>query len=160
MKEHPSLEDEFIEFLSGVFQNFGLDQLSSKLVGIIFLEPEEVSMEDLAQRTGYSLASLSNKLKTLEASQMVKRVRKPGTKKAFYFIEKDVHEIMRRKMQAMYNQFITPAKTALPNIISRHKGSKMTKDEKQKMDIITNYHRQLLEVEKCLVKHMKELEKS
>lgn len=151
-------EQEFIDFIGQVFQGFGLDSLSSTLVGIIFLEPKEISMDELAEKTGYSLASLSNKLRALESMKIVRRVSKPGSKKAYYYIEKDVCEIMRRKLQAMYEQFITPAKTTLPVIIEKYRNAKLSSDEKQKMDIIINYHKQLLDVEKCLDKHIKELE--
>jgi DNA-binding transcriptional regulator GbsR (MarR family) len=152
-------EKEFIEFVEGVWQRFGLDQLSSRLIGIIFIEPKEVSMDTLAKKTGYSLASLSNKLRTLESMKVVKRVKKPGTKKAFYYIEKDVYEIMRRKMQAMFDQYINPAKAILPSIIEKHKATRMTAEEKQKMDIIIKYHKQLVDVSKCMETHMKALEK-
>jgi DNA-binding transcriptional regulator GbsR (MarR family) len=152
-------EKEFIDFVSGVWQGFGLDQLSSNLIGIIFIEPKEVSTDFLAEKTGYSLASLSNKLRNLEAMKVVKRIKKPGTKKAFYYIEKDVYQIMRRKMQAMFDQYINPARTTLPIIINRHKSSKMNAEEKKKMDIIIKYHKQLLDVGKCLEKHLKELER-
>ncbi|MFC1741780.1 GbsR/MarR family transcriptional regulator [Nanoarchaeota archaeon] len=152
-------EQEFIDFIEQTFQRFGLDSLCSRIVGIVFLEPNEVSMEDLAKKTGYSLASLSNKLRFLESAKMVKRIKKPGTKKSFYYIEKDVYQIMQRKMQAMRDQFMTPAKTILPNIIEKHKNTKMTAVEKEKMDIIIKYHKQLLEVDKCFEKHLKELER-
>jgi DNA-binding transcriptional regulator GbsR (MarR family) len=158
MSDAPSLEQEFVDFLSGLFSGFGLDSLSSRLVSIIFLEPEEVSMEDLAEKTGYSLASLSNKLRLLESQQMVKRVRKPGTKKSFYFIEKDVYAIMRRKVQAMEDLFITPAKNYIPGMIEKYKNAKLDAGEKQKMDIIRKYHKQLLEVDQCMQKMKKELE--
>ncbi|MBN1543841.1 hypothetical protein JW898_00085 [Candidatus Woesearchaeota archaeon] len=159
MKEHPPFEDEFVEFLSGVFGGFGLDQLSSRLVGIIFLEPKEISMEDLAGRTGYSLASLSNKLRLLESQHLVMRVRKPGTKKAFYFIEKDVYSIIQRKMKATIDLFITPAKDRLPKIIESQKKERLNADGKEKMAIIERYHRQLLEVDQCMQRLMKDLER-
>ncbi|MBW2967866.1 hypothetical protein KY362_05255 [Candidatus Woesearchaeota archaeon] len=152
-------EREFIDFAAGVWQSFGLDPLSSQLVGIIFLEPEEVSMEDLAKKTGYSLPSLSNKLRMLEGLMLVKRVKKPGTKKAFYYIEKDVYSIMLRKLQSMQDRFIQPAKNTIPGIIERNKGSRMNADEKRKMEMIQTYYKQLLEVETCLAKHRQALEK-
>jgi DNA-binding transcriptional regulator GbsR (MarR family) len=152
-------EKEFIDFFAGVTQSFGLDPLSSRLVGMIFIEPEAVSMESLAEKTGYSISSLSNKLRTLESMKMVRRVKRPGTKKSFYFIEKDVYAIIRRKLQSMLDQYINPAKSVLPMIISKHKNSKLNAEDKKKIDLMVNYHKQLLEVGDCLEKHIKELER-
>ncbi|MBW2965216.1 hypothetical protein KY363_07200 [Candidatus Woesearchaeota archaeon] len=151
-------EQEFTDFIGQVFQRLGLDSLSSTLVGIIFLEPKEVSMDELAEKTGYSLASLSNKLRALESMNMVKRVSKPGSKKAYYYIEKDVNEILRRKLQVIYEQFLEPARTTLPSIIDKYRNTKLSAEEKQKMDIIINYQKQLLDMGKCIEKHMKELD--
>ncbi|MBU2561319.1 MAG: hypothetical protein KKD17_03400 [Nanoarchaeota archaeon] len=145
--------------MSGVFSGFGLDQLSSRLVGMIFLDPKEISMEELAKRTGYSLASVSNKLKMLEMHQMVVRVRKPGTKKAFYFIEKDVHAIMRRKLNVIFDQFLGPARSSLPAMIEKCRKSRMSAEERQKIEIVQGYYSQLLEVEKVFEKIRKDLEK-
>lgn len=153
------LEEEFVDFFSGLFSGFGLDQLGSRLTSIIFLEPGEVSMDQLAEKTGYSLASLSNKLRHLESLNMVRRVKKPGTKKSFYFIEKDVYAIMHRKLQAIQDRFITPAKNHIPAMIDKYSNAKLKADEKQKLEIIKGYFRQLLEVDECMQRTKKELEK-
>ena len=152
-------EKEFIDFMVGVLPSFGLDPLSSRLVGMIFIEPGPVAMEDLAERTGYSLASLSNRLRSLENAGMVKRFRKPGTKKAFYFMEKDVYELIINKIKAMQSGYIQPAKNALPGIIERSKGARLGKDDKQKLGIIQEYYDQLLEIDSCLSRHVREIEK-
>ncbi len=154
-----TFEEEFVDFLTEVFSGLGLDQLSSRLVGIIFLEPKEISMEELAERTGYSLSSLSNRLRMLESHHIIIRVKKPGTKKAYYYIEKDVYAIMRRKVQTIRERFIEPAKKTLPQILDKARGTKLSQDKKKKLDIINKYHKQLLEVDQCVQKMQKDLER-
>lgn len=156
MKE---LENDFINFTSTVFGNLGLDSLGSSIVGIVFLEPEPVPMEELAKRTGYSLASLSNKLKLLEAQQLIKKTRKPGSKKSFYYIEKDVYQIMHRKMKAMKELFMAPAHEILPDLIDKYKGKKLAGEDRKKFDIVQNYYRQIKEVEQCMDRMIADMEK-
>ncbi|MFH1063449.1 MAG: hypothetical protein V1729_00045 [Candidatus Woesearchaeota archaeon] len=156
MKE---FEKEFLEFISDTFQRFGLDSLSSQMVSILFLEPDEVAMEDLATRTGYSLASVSTKMRPLEDIGLVKKMKRPGTKRSFYFMDKDVYSIMLRKLDAMERSYITPAKSILPNIIEKQKSGKISPEDKKKMDIIQNYHKQLTEVSEVFNRLKQELGK-
>lgn len=150
-------EKEFLEFLSGTFQRFGLDPLSSQMAGILFIEPEEIAMEDLAKRTGYSLASISTKIRPLEERGMVKKVKKPGTKRSFYFMDKDFYGMMMRKLDALERVYINPAKNTLPNILKMGKTGKLTTEEKKKIDIIQRYHRQLAEATAIFDKFREEL---
>ncbi|MFH1125899.1 MAG: hypothetical protein V1703_02135, partial [Candidatus Altiarchaeota archaeon] len=60
------LRKEIIEFGTGMFESFGLDNLTAKLLVTLYFSPKERSMEELAEETGYSLSSVSNKLKVLK----------------------------------------------------------------------------------------------
>jgi HTH-type transcriptional regulator, osmoprotectant uptake regulator len=145
-------EKEFIDFETEVGKNSGMDPLASRLFMMLFLEPHEISMEELAERTGYSLASIHNKMKLLERVGHVKRIRKPGTKKVYYFIEKDMIKTFSDMMQATYHQRIEPAKAFLPALIVKYKSAKLNEEEKQKMAIIKNYYLQLMKVDKIMAK--------
>lgn len=149
-------EKEFIDFEAEVGKNAGMDPLASKIFMILFLEPAEVSMEELAERTGYSLASIHNKMKLLERVGHVKRIQKPGTKKVYYFMEKDMMKTFLEIMESTYNQRIKPTIQFLPSLIEKYKSSKLTEEETQKMAIIKRYYSQLVKVEKFMDKFHKE----
>ena len=80
------LEKEWMAAFNKIAKSFGLDDLSSKVVSVLYLEPEEVPMEDLAKKTGYSLASISNTMRVLGNMGFVQRIKKPGTKKIYFQI--------------------------------------------------------------------------
>jgi DNA-binding transcriptional regulator GbsR (MarR family) len=145
-------EKEFIEFETEVGKNSGMDPLASKLFMMLFLEPGELSMEELAERTGYSLASIHNKMKILEKVGHVKRIRKPGTKKVYYSMEKDMIKTFREIVESTYHQRIEPTKQFLPILIEKYKNAKLSEEEKKKMAIIKNYYSQLVTVDKFMAK--------
>jgi len=151
-----AFEKEFIDFEAEVGKNAGMDPLASKLFMILFLEPTELSMEDLAERTGYSLASIHNKMKLLEKVGHVKKIRKPGTKKVFYFMEKDMIKTFSEIMESTYHLRIKPTVAFLPQLIEKYRGAKLTDVERQKMEIIKRYNSQLSKVEKVMEKLHKE----
>ena len=114
-----SLEKEWMEFGVGVGRSMGFDLLTSKLISILYLEPESISMESLAKTTGYCLASVSNKLKPLEQLGMIERKKKPGSKKLFYYMEKDLSVVMRKFFEMGYEREIKPAKEVIPGLLKK-----------------------------------------
>ena len=147
-----AFEKEFIDFSVEVSKNSGMDPLTSRIYMMLFLEPGEISMEDIAERTGYSLASIHNKLKFLEKLAHIQKLRKPGTKKVFYHMEKDMIKVFGEMMENTYHQHIQPAKEFLPSLIEKYKNTRLTELEKKKMEIILNYYKQLMTMEKLFSK--------
>ena len=105
-----AIDLEFTKFCMVSSKGYGLDNLSAKLSSILYLEPIEISIEELAKRTGYSLASISNKMKILESFGMVRRVKNPGSKKLYYYMEKDLVKLTRMHFEKIYTSEIIPAK--------------------------------------------------
>lgn len=147
-----NIEKEFVNFYVQVGKTWGLDNLSSKLIGILYLEPKEISIEDLAKRTGYSLASISNKMRYLENFGVLQRIKKPGSKKVFYYMEKDCIKLTQMHFEKIYSTEILPAKELMPRLLDKFKKEKLNKKEREKYEIIKNYHKQMLDVEKVYFK--------
>ncbi|RMF55947.1 hypothetical protein D6745_00770 [Candidatus Woesearchaeota archaeon] len=159
MKE---FERKFINFIVGVYRAFGMDMLSSKLLAILYLEPNEIPMEKLAKMTGYSLASVSNKMRLFEGTNTVQRIKKPGTKRVFYYMEKDFCRLMENKFKAFYEKEILPSKKFVPQLLKENRGINLNNEEKEKMRIIKNYYKQMLMIEKALRNinfHLKKMKK-
>ncbi len=45
---------------------FGLDDLTSTIIGILYIESDDILMDDIVKIKGYSLSTISNKTKILE----------------------------------------------------------------------------------------------
>ncbi len=154
-----TFEDEFLDFFIQVFRNFGLDTLGAKLIGALFLEPGELSLDELSNRTGYSLASVSSKLKSFESLGLIKRLKKPGSKKIYYYMDSDVTVIMRNKFRAFNNLYFEPAKKVLPTLIERNKNKNLTPLERKKLQIIIDYYAQIKKIERLMSEMSAKLEK-
>ena len=152
------IDMEFIEFYQTASRVQGADASLGTILAVLYLEPKEISMEDLAKKTGYSLASISNKIKMFEPAGFVKRIRKPGTKKVFLCAEKNVMEIMKKGFTMKHDLVINLAKEKIPNIIKRHKGKKLSEEQKQKLKIIEEYYRQMLKFEELIHEMLKKID--
>ncbi|MEM4397082.1 MAG: MarR family transcriptional regulator [Candidatus Woesearchaeota archaeon] len=127
------------------------------VITILYLEPKEISLEELAKRTGYSLASISNTMKTLENYGFVERIKKPKTKKVYFFMNKDLAKINLQKIKYM-SAHITEVLTQLPYIINKYSKNK---DDftKKRLKIIESYYTQLKEFNEIVNSWKKDLEK-
>ena len=152
------LDNDVMGFLSTLMKSYGLNDLPAKVTGALYIETEDVSMDYVARKTGYSLASISNTMKMLETMGVVQRIKKPGTKKVFFYMEKDLIRLNVMKINAMQNNFIKPAKETLPRIIKKYKNKVKDNKSKQKLRIIENYYTQLLQFEGILGEFIKKLE--
>lgn len=138
-------EEMFYEFGIRVFKSWGLDTLSAKLVCLLYIHNDKIAISDLAKHTGYSLASISNKLKKVETAGIIEKTKVPGSKKIYYFMENNIFKIFEKKMEISHRVEINPAKENIPFIIESYKGLKLTKEEKARKSIIENYYKQIVE---------------
>lgn len=146
------LDGEFIEFATKLVSTYGIDMLSSRIFAILYLEPGELSMEELSERTGYSIPSIFNSMKKLEATRFLKEIHRPGTKKRYFTLEKDFTKHMATMVDHIRKTKIGPAKEKLPAIIEKYRKEIRKNDEvsMSKLNIIENYYKQVNRMEKII----------
>ncbi|OYT54005.1 MAG: hypothetical protein B6U72_03815 [Candidatus Altiarchaeales archaeon ex4484_2] len=154
-----AIEEEFAEFFKLLAKTYGMGDLQATVLSVLYLEPNEVAMEEIAKRTGYSLASISNTMKMLEGAGVVRRVKKPGTNKVFFYMEKDLIKLNLQKIKAAYESIINPGKEMLPKIIEKYGGKVGDRKSREKLRIIENYYHQMIQLDKLLRHMSKKLER-
>ena len=151
------LDKEFFEFFKLFGRAYGLKDLTLHIMAILYMEPEEISMEDISKKTGYSLASISNSMKVLVNGGQVQQIRKPGSKKVFFFMEKDLIKLNISKIYAAYENFVKPGDHILQCILAKYTHVK-DEHQKKKIEIIRNYHKQFVKFGTVLQKWKRDLE--
>lgn len=153
-----TIDSEFEKFCMVSSKGYGFDNLTAKIFSIIYLEPKEIALEEIAKRTGYSLASVSNKMKLLTPMGIAQRIKKPGSKKVYFYMEKDAIKLGKQFFENAYVSEIIPAKEMMPNIIEKFKDKKLSKIDKEKLSIIIKYHKQMLLIGNVFEKMLKEFD--
>lgn len=152
---------EYIEIGQELHKALGLDNLSYSIIGILFLEPGEICMEELAQMTGYSLPSVSQKLKFLTHYGIIKRRTKPGSRKVYLSMDKDLFKMLKQEMTTHYLEEINIVKEELPSIIEKYEKPPTDQKQKERLEILKKYYNQTLQFEEILnnlIEKMEELE--
>ncbi|MFH0798526.1 MAG: hypothetical protein V1906_03885 [Candidatus Woesearchaeota archaeon] len=124
-----SPKEEFMELVMSVAKAKGADELTSRIIAALFIEPKEISLEDLSKRTGYSLSAVSTSMKLIEKTPFVKRTKVPGSKKVYFYMEKDLFGIFMRHIKMENELALKPMIDRLPEIIKRYRKENYPKEE-------------------------------
>ena len=158
IKKMEAIEEEFTEFFKILAKTYNVGDLQATVLSILYLEPKDMAMEEITEKTGYSLATISNTMKMLVALGIVRRVKKPGTKKVFFYMEKDLMRLNKNKIKAAYEHIIEPGKQMLPKIIEKYRNKVTDEKSKKKLMIIENYYFQMIQFDELLREMDKRLE--
>jgi DNA-binding transcriptional regulator GbsR (MarR family) len=134
------LDQQFTDFYRIIGKSYNFDDLTTHIYARLFIDPDEVAMEDLAKETGYSLASVSNKLKILETCGVVTRRTRPGTRKVYVYADKDMMKMMMSFFVQYQQGEAVRVREEIPRMLDDLKGKKLGKREKAQAGILKKYY--------------------
>ncbi len=155
VKKDDSPKEEFKKAIYESFRALGVDDFPSRLMSVLQSEPEEISLGELSEMTGYSLSALSTTLKAMEENNLVKRFKKPKSRKVYVFMDKDLVSLYTELQKKRYNQALMPMIKKLPRIIQQYQNNKEFKSE---IELLEDFNEQLVYVEEESRKYIDALE--
>jgi len=150
-----SPKEEFKEVLFNSFKALGIDDFSSRLLSTLQSEVKEMSLGELAETTGYSLSALSTALKSMEEWGLVKRFKKPRSRKVYVLMDMDITTLYTALQKNRYEKSVMPALKKIPEIIVRYQDQEEYKEELGQLD---NFYRQTVFIEEESRKYIQALE--
>jgi DNA-binding transcriptional regulator GbsR (MarR family) len=153
------LDRQFIEFYRAIGRSYSFDDLTTLIYARLFIDPDEVAMEDIAKETGYSLASVSNKLKLLETCGVVIRRTRPGTRKVYVYAEKDMMKMMVSFFIQYQQGEVVLVRSGIPRMLEGLKGKKLGKREKAQKAILEKYYADTLKFDEMVTRFLEQLDR-
>ncbi len=157
---------EFYEFTLETTKTYGLSNLQARVLALLSTTNEPVSLEELAERTEYSLASISTTVKLLARFELVTTSRKPGSKRLYVQVRRNMVERIQEKIERVQSVEIDPLKKQLPEWIKEMKKTKVTVKNKhlhlEQKKILEEQYEQILLLDKVFLdirKAFRKLEK-
>lgn len=83
--ELPSLS-LFIENMGLHYQEYGVPRIGGRILGLLFIHPQPISAEEMAEALQVSRSSISTNLRTLLLTDLVEKVSRPGERVDFYVV--------------------------------------------------------------------------
>ena len=159
MKMANSAKERFVELMAETNKVWGYDALSSKILGILFIEPKEIALDELAKKAGYSPSTVSTAMKYAERAGMVKRSKKPNSRKVYFYMENDMLSLYLQISRREYENMILPSKIKLPKIIEQYKlEESKSKNSGEELEILENYYKGILVLEQIEKEFIEKLE--
>jgi DNA-binding transcriptional regulator GbsR (MarR family) len=155
MKTEDSPTNEFREIVYESCKAIGLDDLPSRLISVLQSEEDGISLGELSLITGYSLSNLSTTIKAMEDKQMVKKFKKPRSRKVYVGMDKDITSFFIELQKKRFQQSLKPSLKKLPEIIRKYDDNEKFIDE---LETIKDYHKQILFMAEETKKFVKALE--
>lgn len=156
VKSDESPKEEFKKAVYNSFRALGIDDFPSKLMSVLQSEPDEISLGELSEMTGYSLSALSTTLKAMEENNMVKRFKKPKSRKVYVYMDKDLVTLYTELQKKRYNQSLMPFLHILPRIIKKYSDRAEFNSE---IEMLEGFQEQLQFLDEESRKFIEELEK-
>ncbi len=150
-----TVKQEFIELLTASHRAHGFDEATARVVAVLYAEPHELSLDELAQRTGYSLSSVSTSMKLMENFGLVQRIKKPKSRKAYFYVSKDLIGTFIELSRKNHHAMLTPALEKLPELIAR-----AGKEKSDVQSIMKEYYKQMVKIDEIIRKQLQLMERA
>ncbi|MDP6626835.1 MAG: hypothetical protein QGG50_02950 [Methanopyri archaeon] len=80
------IEEDLLTNVIPVMAPMGMSPIFGRIMFTLMFSPKPVTMQELSERTGYSLSSLSTNLKLLVGLKKVRQETRPGSKKLYFSV--------------------------------------------------------------------------
>ncbi|HEX3270669.1 MAG TPA: hypothetical protein VHR15_08465, partial [Ktedonobacterales bacterium] len=74
----------FVESMGRYFGHFGLSRIGGRLLGLLMIAEEPLSLDDMAAALSASRASISTNIRLVTTTRMAELVTKPGDRRDYY----------------------------------------------------------------------------
>jgi hypothetical protein len=79
----------FVEGMGRYFEQFGLSRIGGRLLGLLMIAEEPLSLDDMATTLSVSRASISTNIRLVTTTQLAELVTKPGDRRDYYQFTQD-----------------------------------------------------------------------
>jgi DNA-binding transcriptional regulator GbsR (MarR family) len=92
---------KFIENIALYYENYGIPRIAGRMFGLLLLNTQPLSAEQISQQLGASLSSISTNIRALISNGWVEKVTLPGDRVTYYrFSPHAWEQVMERRKQS------------------------------------------------------------
>ncbi|CAB3682754.1 ArsR family transcriptional regulator [Achromobacter marplatensis] len=105
--------ERFVLHFGEMGSRWGVNRTVGQIYALLFLHPEPLNADDIAETLGFSRSNVSLGLKELQSWRLVKLIHQVGDRRDYFETPKDVWEIFRILMEEKRKREINPTLTLL-----------------------------------------------
>lgn len=130
------VQDIFLERISDICREFGLNNIMAQLYAILYLGDKPMSLNDMVERLKISKGSVSVNIRALERYGAVRRIWVKGSRRDYYAAEADISKVIMDRVKAMTHKRLSQIQEMLDlSLKTLSSISVSDKDEKESVKI-------------------------
>jgi len=95
MVSHQEIERKILSTFSDTANALGYSPLHGSIIGVLLVRDKPMSLQEIAQETGYSTSMVSLSLDLLEVLAVIKKIKKTGDRKLYIQLDGDLLEVLK-----------------------------------------------------------------
>jgi len=95
MNTESEIKKNVYSLFSNVANAIGYSPLHGEIIGMLLINDDIVSLQEIADELGYSISMISLSLDLLEVLGVIKKVKKPGDRKLYVSLHGDLLDILK-----------------------------------------------------------------
>ncbi|HLS43189.1 MAG TPA: GbsR/MarR family transcriptional regulator [Paenalcaligenes sp.] len=125
--------ERFVLHFGEMGGRWGVNRTVGQIYALLFLSPEPLNAEQIAETLQISRSNVSMSLKELQSWRLVHMVHKVGDRREFFQSPKDVWEIFHILVEEKRKREIDPTLSLLRNILMEHPEGEQQAYEQQRI---------------------------
>ena len=119
----PPLNRQFVAHFGEMGSRWGINRTVGQIYALIFLSPNAINADEIAESLAFSRSNVSMGLKELQAWRLVKLLHYPGDRREYFEAPSDVWEIFRILAEERRRREIEPTLSMLRGALLEQPGS-------------------------------------
>jgi DNA-binding transcriptional regulator GbsR (MarR family) len=115
-KANAPTEKSILETFGQVAETIGYSQVHGKIIGVLLIKNGEMSLQELAKRTGYSVPMISLSLDLLDVLGVVKKTKRAGDRNIYARLSGDLLECLKKAFVLRLQKSISESLDGFENI--------------------------------------------
>ena len=95
MSDGKAIEEKIYSTFSDIASSIGYSPLHGKIIGVLLVGGREMSLQEVAKKTGYSVSMISLSLDLLELLSVIKKVKKTGDRNLYITLQGNLLECLK-----------------------------------------------------------------
>ena len=131
-------EEKIKSIFTSVVSSMGYSEVHGRILSSLFIADKELSLQELAKKTGYSIPSISISLDLLELIGVIKKEKRIGDRKLYVKLNGDLLEGLRRAFLLRLQKELAVSRVELESYKGKKKGIKRLEREIKRLDKYIN----------------------
>lgn len=113
----PPQSQSFVLHFGEMGNRWGINRTVGQIYAVLFLSPEPLNADQIAEKLGFSRSNVSMGLKELEAWRLVHLQHKPGDRREYFSTPDDIWTIVRTLAEERKRREVDPTLTLLRDVL-------------------------------------------